>query len=169
MSQFMNGATRTKGWAVLEEKVLTWLQIYHANGGTLFESTAVCNPEPQQVSHTPVMVKNIYNPSQSGEHDTDIGCGGMTIPTGPESLFNLHCNFSCSSEEFEMMDSELNSTFSSCDGSEIADTPRSLSASPSVESLADMCGNIYIGDYPAFILNEDVNAAQTFWSNGYSY
>ncbi len=165
MSQFMNGATRTKGWAVLEEKVLTWLQIYHQNGGTLFESTATTAPEPQPISHTPVMVKNIYNPSQSGEYSTS-----EPASTGSD-FFGLHCNFSCSSEELEMMDGELNSTFSSCDGSEMADTPRSLSASTSVDNLSDMCGSIdqlYIGDYPAYILHEDVNA-QHFWPTGYSY
>jgi len=166
MSQFMNGATRTKGWAVLEEKVLTWLQIYHANGGTLFESTSVAVPEPQPVAHTPVMVKNIYNPTQSGEYSSS-----EPTSTTSDSFFGLHCNFSCSSEELEMMDGELNSTFSSCDGSEIADTPRSLSTSPSVDSLADMCGSIdqlYIGDYPSYILQEDINAQQ-FWPTGYSY
>jgi hypothetical protein len=163
----MNGATRTKGWAVLEEKVLTWLQIYHQNGGALsFESTSAVVPEPQPIMHTPVMVKNIYNPSQSGEYSTS-----EPTSTASDSFFGLHCNFSCSSEELEMMDGELNSTFSSCDGSEIADTPRSLSASPSADSLSEMCGSIdqlYIGDYPSYILNEDIHA-QSFWPTGYSY
>lgn len=168
MSQFMNGATRTKGWLVLEEKVLAWLQIYHQNGGNLpFESTSGLVPEPQPAMHTPVMVKNIYNPSQSGEYSTS----SEPTSTASDSFFGLHCNFSCSSEELEMMDGELNSTFSSCDGSEIADTPRSLSGSSSVDSLSEMCGSIdqlYIGDYPSYILNEDINA-QTFWNTGYSY
>jgi hypothetical protein len=167
MSQFMNGATRTKGWAVLEEKVLTWLQIYHNNGGALFESTTATLPEPQQLEHTPVMVKNIYNPSQSGEFSSS-----EPSSTNSELLFNLHCNFSCNSEEFELMDGELNSTFS-CDGSDMAETPRSLSTSPSIDSLSDMCGSIdhlYISDYPSYILSEDINA-HSFWNTnvGYAY
>jgi transcriptional regulator with XRE-family HTH domain len=69
MSQFMNGAARTKGWGVVETKMLSWLAEFRDQQKHLIDLQA---EQAQKIAVVPIIdkaraevrVKNVYNPRQ---------------------------------------------------------------------------------------------------------